>query len=210
MFSIQKFFGKDPKFFELFEKSAHANLLGALCVSEILEEKNLVNNNQQLRDARRKSKEIHAEIQELVIKTFVTSLEREDIEALSFTLYKVLKPLEKFIERHEITKSWTKNINFIEQAKALCVSADKVLEMVKLIRNSGNLELARRLNTGLQQAESDADLLEVELLRALYSDQNTDTRHILATKDLYDLLEKGIDRCRDVGNVVMHIILKNS
>jgi uncharacterized protein Yka (UPF0111/DUF47 family) len=29
-------------------------------------------------------------------------------------------------------------------------------------------------------------------------------------KDLYELLEKVIDRCRDVGKAVTHIMLKNS
>ena len=29
-------------------------------------------------------------------------------------------------------------------------------------------------------------------------------------KDLYELLEKVIDRCRDTGNIVTHIVLKNS
>ena len=31
-----------------------------------------------------------------------------------------------------------------------------------------------------------------------------------ALKDLYELLEKVIDRCRDAGNVIFHIVLKNS
>jgi uncharacterized protein Yka (UPF0111/DUF47 family) len=29
-------------------------------------------------------------------------------------------------------------------------------------------------------------------------------------KDLYELLEKVADRCRDVGKTVTHIVLKNS
>jgi hypothetical protein len=28
--------------------------------------------------------------------------------------------------------------------------------------------------------------------------------------DLFEILEKAIDRCRDAGNVVYHIALKNS
>ena len=32
----------------------------------------------------------------------------------------------------------------------------------------------------------------------------------LLLKDLYELLERIIDRCRDAGNVVTHIVLKNS
>ncbi|PYM09779.1 MAG: pit accessory protein, partial [Verrucomicrobia bacterium] len=33
---------------------------------------------------------------------------------------------------------------------------------------------------------------------------------VIALKDLYELLEKVIDRCRDAGNVINHIVLKNS
>jgi uncharacterized protein Yka (UPF0111/DUF47 family) len=33
---------------------------------------------------------------------------------------------------------------------------------------------------------------------------------VVALKDLYDLLEKVIDRCRDAGNVIVQIVLKNS
>ena len=32
----------------------------------------------------------------------------------------------------------------------------------------------------------------------------------MVIRDLYELMEKVIDRCRDAGNVVMHIVLKNS
>jgi uncharacterized protein Yka (UPF0111/DUF47 family) len=33
---------------------------------------------------------------------------------------------------------------------------------------------------------------------------------VVILKDLYDLIEKVVDRCRDAGNVVAHIVLKNS
>jgi hypothetical protein len=32
----------------------------------------------------------------------------------------------------------------------------------------------------------------------------------MALKDIYELMEKVIDRCHDTGNVVMYIVLKNS
>ena len=32
----------------------------------------------------------------------------------------------------------------------------------------------------------------------------------MMVRDLYDLLEKVIDRCRDAGNAISHIVLKNS
>jgi uncharacterized protein len=33
---------------------------------------------------------------------------------------------------------------------------------------------------------------------------------VIVMKDLYELLEKVIDRCRDVGNIISNIVLKNS
>ena len=33
---------------------------------------------------------------------------------------------------------------------------------------------------------------------------------LLLRKDLFELLEKAIDRCRDAGNVIYAIVLKNS
>jgi hypothetical protein len=32
----------------------------------------------------------------------------------------------------------------------------------------------------------------------------------MALKDLYELLEKVFDRCRDAGNVISHVVLKHS
>jgi uncharacterized protein Yka (UPF0111/DUF47 family) len=47
------------------------------------------------------------------------------------------------------------------------------------------------------------------LLKDLYSGRYEPLR-AMVIRDLYELMEKVIDRCRDAGNVVMHIVLKNS
>jgi len=81
--------------------------------------------------------------------------------------------------------------------------------MVKQLRKGTNLKTAREMNTRLQAIEGEADKLELELLRELYhGDYNA--KHIIFLRDLYDLLEKVIDRCRDAGNVILQIVLKYS
>ncbi len=47
------------------------------------------------------------------------------------------------------------------------------------------------------------------MLQALYLGER-DAREVIIFKDVYELLEKAIDRCRDAGNTVFHIVLKNS
>jgi len=49
----------------------------------------------------------------------------------------------------------------------------------------------------------------LELMKDVYGGKHPPQRALLL-KDLFELLEKVIDRCRDAGNVVTHIVLKNS
>jgi uncharacterized protein Yka (UPF0111/DUF47 family) len=49
----------------------------------------------------------------------------------------------------------------------------------------------------------------MELYRDLFSGRY-DAVKVIVLKDLYELLEKVIDRCRDAGNVISQIVLKNS
>src|SRR5947207_15078793 len=79
--------------------------------------------------------------------------------------------------------------------------------MVKQLRKGMNVRTAREMNAKLQNIEGQADELELELLRDLYQG-NYDPKHIIFLCDLYELLEKVIDRCRDACNVVFQIVLK--
>ncbi|HEU4663447.1 MAG TPA: pit accessory protein, partial [Dokdonella sp.] len=77
------------------------------------------------------------------------------------------------------------------------------------LRKGMNLEAMSALNDRLQAIENEADRLLLELYRDLYGGRHEPIR-ILLLKDLFELLEKAIDRCRDAGNVVYQIVLKNS
>ena len=81
--------------------------------------------------------------------------------------------------------------------------------MVRQIRGGISVEGIKEMNNLIQRIEGEADDLILEILRDLYSGAHDATK-VLAMKDLYELLEKVIDRCRDAGNVVTHIILKHA
>ena len=67
----------------------------------------------------------------------------------------------------------------------------------------------KKWNDRLQQVEGEADKAIMELYRDLFSGKH-DPIKVIVLKDLYELLEKIIDRCRDVGNVISQLVLKNS
>jgi uncharacterized protein len=98
---------------------------------------------------------------------------------------------------------------FARQVQLLDRAAETVLAMVKQLRKGMNVGTAREMNAKLQTIEGDADELELELLRDLYQG-NYDAKHIIFLRDLYELLEKVIDRCRDAGNVILQVVLKHT
>ena len=211
MFSLQKLLGKDDRFFELLEASAEEARHSVQALTKLLQSPASAPSLSDFHQAKEADKRITAQINEALVNTFVSQLEREDIEVLSAALYKIPKTVEKIAERFIISSAIVKDINFSKHITLLDAATQHVVSLVKLLRTlgSGQLERVKELNTRLQQVEGDADKLILEILRDLYSGKYEATK-VIAMKDLYELLEKVIDRCRDAGNVVSHIVLKNS
>src|SRR6185436_19063564 len=65
--------------------------------------------------ARRRDKEITNTLEEMLITTFVTPLEREDLETLGEVLYKVPKTVEKFAERFGVAAGQATGADFSRQ-----------------------------------------------------------------------------------------------
>lgn len=209
MFSLQRLLGKEDKFFTLLEASAQEarNSVQALVkLSKGVDQPVVLD---EFAHSRRKDKQITREISAAVYTTFVTALEREDIEDLSNALYKIPKTVEKFSERMMLAPQHVRGIDFSTQISLLERATEIVLEMVKTLRDGMDLEKIKELNDKLQYLEGEADKHMNSLYKDLFSGKHEPIQVILL-KDLYELLEKIIDRCRDAGNVLSHIILKNS
>jgi len=88
-------------------------------------------------------------------------------------------------------------------------AADIVVLMVKELRKGVDIEKVQAQNEQLQEIEGEADKLMLESLRDLYNSDHS-VLHVVVHKDLFELLEKVFDRCRDVGNIVFQIVLKHS
>jgi uncharacterized protein len=208
MFSLQKLLGKDDKFFDLLHASAEEGLHSVQALKRILTNPSTTPTLDEFVASRRKDKAITNEISELLVKTFVTSLEREDIETLSNALYKVPKTVEKFAERYILCAPRLRDVKF---GKQMDMAEDAIKTVVSMLAElkKNNLSGISQHNSKLQRIEGEADKIMLEELRELYSGKH-EALTAMALKDLYELLEKVFDRCRDAGNVVSHVVLKHS
>ena len=210
--SLLNFFNRDTRFFDLLEHGAREALNGATAMRKLVPA--LGNGATEtilgdLSQSRRKHKRVANEVTEALTQVFMTPLDREDIETLSNSLYRISKTIEKTGERLTICPPGAPLTKVQSEVDAIERACTVVVDLVGWLRRGPRLENVREAHEQLQSVEGDADKQLLDHLRGLYSTEQ-DARMIIFWKDLYDLLEKITDRCRDVGNIVFRIILKNS
>jgi uncharacterized protein len=209
MFSLQRLFGKEDKFFELLEASAEESRASVEALTRFLKNPDQVRTLDEFIVARTKENRLYDEISQALFTSFVTALEREDIEALSLSLYRIPKTVKKIAERITICPELFKGFDLVRQVNMLEKATKTLVEMTKELRQGIHLERIKGHNDELQKIEGDADKLILELFKQLYSGEH-DPVKVVFLKDLFELVEKVFDRCRDAGNVINHIVLKNS
>ncbi len=209
MFSLQTIFGKGDRFYGLLEQSAEAAHESTKALTALLGHQGKTGSLDAFSRTRSREKELAAQISHELVNTFVTAIEREDIEALGAALYKIPKTVEKFAERYALTLERVGTVDFAPRAAMLERAAGVVVRMVRELRRGMAIETYKGMYDELQAIESEADRLILDLYRELYKDEENPVRYLIR-KDLFEILEKAIDRCRDAGNVVYHVVLKNS
>lgn len=209
MISFQRLLGREDEFCSLLEASAAQARHAVEALKTMLGNRGQAVLLHEFANVRRKDKEITELISGLLVTRFVTPMEREDIEALAVALYKIPKIVEKFAERYRIAADQIRWADFSPQIQLMEEAVNLVLEMVRGLRGGRDLGGIKLLQSRLQEVEARADDVLLECERAFYKPGFPPLQAIIL-KDLFSLNEKVVDRCRDAGNVISHVILKNS
>jgi uncharacterized protein Yka (UPF0111/DUF47 family) len=208
MFSLQTIFGQGKQFYALLDEAADAAHASTRALHEMLREPGREPSLDAFKLARQRERDASAKISQALVESFITPIEREDIEALASALYKIPKQVERFADRYALARHRLDGIDFAPRAAMLEKAAAVVVEMVKELRHL-RLEPMKQLNDKLRVIETEADRLILELHRDIYSGR-LDAGEMFLLKEFFEILEKAIDRCREAGVVAYEIALKNS
>ena len=208
MFSLQTMFGQGNQFYTLLEDAAVAAHDSTKALHVMLKGSERQPALDAFKLARQREREASDKISQALVDSFITPIEREDIEALGSALYKIPKQVEKFADRYSMALQHLEHIDFAPRAAMLEEAAAVVVEMVKALRKI-NLEQMKALSDKLRSLENEADRLMLELYRDIYSGK-LEPLQMFLLKEFFEILEKAIDRCREAGVVAYQIVLKNS
>jgi uncharacterized protein Yka (UPF0111/DUF47 family) len=209
MCSLQKALGRDDRFFDLLEAGATEAQASAQALTKFFQATGAARSLEAIAESRRKEKQINAEIVESLATQVMTMFEREDVEALAKALYKIPKTVEKIGERMLLAPDLLQGIDLSKPVAMLEKATNILLQMIRELRRAASIDTVRGLNAELQRIEGEVDQIMTQLAGGLYRTQG-DAGRALFLKDLYDLLERATDRCRDAGNVIIQIVLKST
>src|SRR5688572_8549290 len=208
MFSLQTIFGQGNQFYTLLEEAAVAAHDSTKALHAMLKAADRQPALDAFKLARQRERDASDKISQELVNSFITPIEREDIEALGTALYKIPKQVEKFADRYSLATRHLEHIDFAPRAAMLEQASEVVVQMVKALRPM-KLEPMKAVNDRLRSLENEADRLMLELYRDIYSGK-LDHLQMFLLKEFFEILEKAIDRCREAGVVSYEIVLKNS
>ncbi len=159
--------------------------------------------------AKAEAKALSEKITREVSLSFITPFDREDIQEFCTHLYKIPKTIDKIRERLELHAIKSDGAGFGRQVDLIVQEAVAMQDIVEaLTRKGGEKAIVEKVNV-LHDLETRGDEVLGELLKQLFQDTQ-DARALILKKDIYDMLEKVLDRYRDASAVALQIVLKHS
>ncbi len=146
---------------------------------------------------------------DLLHKTFITPLDRDDIHKLITRMDDILDLMEdaaQTISLYDIKAITPEAKRLAELCQACC---EKVLAAVSLLHNMNNAREILNICSEIDKLESDADHVMRAAMSKLFRDE-PDVRNLIKLKAIYEILETVTDRCEDVANIVEGIIVENA
>ena len=199
---------QERKFFDLFERGTANLVLAGEALQDLLDNfQEVPQKVEHIRDLEHIGDSITHDLMNLLRRTFVTPLDREDISeianslddvvdfidaaAVSMVLYRIEKPQQK-----------------ARELAALIVECTHVVDRaVRKLRHKGSFPSMLQDTIELNRLENEADQVLRAALMELF-DNNKDAVEIIKWREIYEQLETATDRCEDVANVLEGVVLK--
>jgi len=199
---------QERQFFDLLEKLAATVDDGAIALDELLHDfRDVPMKCRRIKDTEHHGDEIVHSVFAELNKTFITPIDREDIQSLASELDNVLDMIEAAASRirlYEIdrpTPAMVQLGSVIKDGTRLLKSA---VGMIRNMKQAGGVE---QIAIEVHRLENVADDLMNDAVAALFRTEDPVT--IIKFKEITEVLEAATDHCEDVANVLSDIVAKN-
>lgn len=210
VFSALNFFPKTRDFFGYFQRTADNIVAGAATLRQMItnapEREALL---KILDDQEHIGDRITQEVIEMLHKTFLTPIDREDIHRLCNKLDDIMDSIHATGNRLTLYKIDSIPADMQHMAEIIMRSAEVLSRSVGALRNLKNTKAITDGCIEIGRLENEADEVSNKVLHELFHD-NMPPQQMIQVKELLENLERTTDRCKDVAVIIQSIVLKHS
>jgi predicted phosphate transport protein (TIGR00153 family) len=200
---------KEDHFYGFLEQQAKAAHEGAKALAKFTDNGHTAN---EARAAVQKCEHegdaiVHA-MEEALAKTFVTPIDREDLQRLSSELDNVLDLTNGAIRACTMlgVEEPTEPMKALVKILVECTHRIDVV-MPKLRRHEYTEIVA--CTRELRKVEKEADTVYREAISSLFKDSTIDAKRLIREKTVLEDLENAVDQCDSIGDILANLAIKN-
>jgi predicted phosphate transport protein (TIGR00153 family) len=207
---FRRFMPREGKFFDLFNQHAALILEGSHELAAIMASgDDLERRARNVESIEKRGDKITRDTIELLHKTFITPIDRDDIHHLISEMDNILDLIE---DSAQLMFLYDVRVLPPEAKKLadICVECcDKVKSAVALLSNMDNADAIMAICRDIDRLESDADHVMRAAIGRLFRDE-PDVRELIKLRTVYEHLETVTDHCEDAANIMQSIVIENA
>ncbi len=208
MFS--RFLPQETIFFDFFEQHAKITSQAAQILQQFMQSDHTLTQNEvnPIKDLEHQADKIVFHCIDTLHKSFITPLQQNDIFRLISCMDDVMDCIEEVYDDCLIYKILLFTSEAKEMSRLLVLATDKLECMVQGLRNRKKYStMMRETSRQIHQLEDQADQVLRKALGQLF-DEEQDLRLLIKWKEIYERLERAMDYCNDVSDIIEGIIVE--
>lgn len=200
---------EDKMFFTYFQESAEVCQKTAKLYNEILQNSLTPEYIEKAVKNKKKGKLSYKAILKQLNKSFITPIEREDIQTIAVQLNKINKKIAKACLNIEVYRLENFTEEMKEQAQTLIAATEKLGEITNKFKKVSDAEEITALSIEIKEIESRGDEILRRGMADLFSGK-FEALDVIKYRDMYKEIENAFDACLFVADTILNVVLKQS
>ena len=200
----------EGRFFEMFNEHAGYIVQGSHELAALMARGDDIQNRAyRIESVEKLADKVTHGVIELLHKTFITPLDRDEIHQLITCMDDILDLMEDAAQSVFLYDVKTIPPEAARLADLCVLCSEQVKIAVGLLSNMENAKAILVACDEIDRLESNADHVMRSAIATLFRDE-ADVKQIIKLRSIFELLETVTDRCEDVANIIEGIVLENS
>lgn len=200
---------KNTIFFDCFEDAAKncydmATLFNEAVLHGITDERML-----KARNIKHRGSDLERETISKLNATFITPIDREDIQLLAVMLNKITKKISQAFMNLNVYRMTSYTEEMIQQAKTILKATEELMRSVNLLKTISKIKEITASQEAMKEIETLGDDILHRAMDKLFSGE-FEAIEVIKLRDIYKVLESAMDKCFSVSDAILNIAIKNN